>query len=122
MRKMYSLIWVIHSPMNYKVIILESAEYDLKELKNYIVKNFSFKTWQQSYSKIKKAIRSLKTFPFAGVIPEELSELNLGQYRQVVSGMNRIIYEVRKESVYIHIIVDARQDFESLLTRRLLRN
>jgi plasmid stabilization system protein ParE len=107
--------------MNHKVIILESAEYDLVELKSYIVKNFSFKTWQHSYAAIKKAIRNLKTFPYSGAIPEQLKQLNLGQYRQVVCGMNRIIYEVRQDCIYIHIIADTRQDFESLLTRRLLR-
>ena len=97
--------------MNHKIIILESAEYDLKELKNYIIKNFSFKIWQHSYRKIKEAIRNLKTFPYAGSIPEELSLLNLNHYRQIVSGMNRIIYEVRGDCVYIHIIADTRQDF-----------
>lgn len=35
--------------------------------------------------------------------------------------MNRIIYEVRQDAIYIHIIVDTRRDFNALLTRRLLR-
>lgn len=103
-----------------KVVILESAEHDLKELRNYIVKNFSVETWQQCYDKIKTAIRSLKTFPDAGSLPDEFERLNLTQYRQVISGMNRIIYEVRQDTVYIHIITD-RRDLKSLLTRRLLR-
>lgn len=107
--------------MNIKIVILESAEHDLKELKNYIVKNFSVETWQNTYDKIKTAIRNLKTFPHAGSIPEEFEKLNLSQYRQVLSGMNRIIYEVRLDTVYIHIITDARRDLKSLLTRRLLR-
>ena len=107
--------------MNFKVVILESAEHDLKELKNYLIKNFSVETWQNSYDKIKVVIRNLKTFPNAGSIPEELEKLNLSQYRQVLSGMNRIIYEVRQDIVYIHIITDARRDLKSLLTKRLLR-
>jgi toxin ParE1/3/4 len=107
--------------VNSKVIILESAEQDLKELKQYLVKNFSHHTWQESYDKIKQSIRSLKTFPETGSIPEEFKQLNLSQYRQVISGMNRIIYEVRQKSVYIHVIVDARQDLKLLLIRRLLR-
>ncbi|MDD5320477.1 MAG: hypothetical protein PHD43_07665 [Methylococcales bacterium] len=36
-----------------KVVILESAEYDLKELRDYIVKNFSLETWLKTYGKIK---------------------------------------------------------------------
>ncbi|MGZ5052132.1 MAG: type II toxin-antitoxin system RelE/ParE family toxin [Methylobacter sp.] len=104
-----------------KVVILESAEHDLKELRNYIVKNLSAETWQQSYDKIKTAIRSLKTFPDAGSLPGEFERLNLTQYRQVISGMNRIIYEVRQDTLYIHIIADTRRDLKSLLIRRLLR-
>jgi hypothetical protein len=48
-------------------------------------------------------------------------QLNLSQYRQILSGMNRIIYEVRQDTLYIHVIVDARRNMTSLLTRRLLR-
>jgi toxin ParE1/3/4 len=107
--------------MSMKIVVLESAEHDLKELRSYIVKNLSLKTWQNTYNKIREIIRNLKTFPYAGSIPEEIEKLNLSQYRQVLSGMNRIIYEVRQDTLYIHIIVDARRDLKSLLTRRLLR-
>jgi len=107
--------------MSFKIIILESAEHDLKELRRYIVKDFSQETWQKTFDRIKEAIRNLKTFPYAGSIPEEFEKINLSQYRQVLSGMNRIIYEVRQDSVYIHLIADTRRDLKALLTRRLLR-
>lgn len=103
------------------VVMLESAEHDLKELWSYIIKNFSVETWQNSYDKIKEAIRNLKTFPNVGSIPEEFEKLSLSQYRQVLSGMNRIIYEVRQDTIYIHIITDTRRDLKALLTKRLLR-
>ena len=61
--------------MSLKVVILESAEHDLKELRSYIVKNFSLKTWQNTYDKIKEVIRNLKTFPYTGSIPEEIEKL-----------------------------------------------
>lgn len=107
--------------MNYKVVILDSAEQDLKEIRDYIIKNFSLHTWQDTYSKIKTSIHTLKNFPHSGKIPDELNKLNLSQYRQVISDINRIIYEVRQEIIFIHIIVDTRRDISSLLTRRLLR-
>ena len=108
--------------MNHKVIILASAEYDLKELRFYIIKNFSIKTWKNTYNKIKETIRNLKKLPYSGSIPEELEKLNLNQYRQVISGMNRIIYEVRQDNIYIHIIVDSRKSFKTLLEKRFLRD
>ena len=107
--------------MSLRIVILESAEHDLYELRSYIVKNFSSEIWRNTSAKIKESIRNLRNFPLAGFIPEELEKLNLSQYRQVLSGLNRIIYEVRQNTIYIHIIVDARRDMHALLTRRLLR-
>jgi len=104
-----------------KIVILASAEYDLKELRSYIIKNFSHDTWQKTYGKLKESIRNLASFPYLGSIPEELETLNLSQYRQILSGMNRIIYETRQDTVYIHIIVDSLRDMKSFLMRRLVR-
>ena len=107
--------------MSVSVVFLRSAELDLKELKSYIVKNFGKETWKASYSKIQEAVGTMQTFPLRGKIPEELGRLNLTQYRQVISGMNRIIYEIRQETLYVHIVCDTRKDMKSLLTQRLLR-
>jgi plasmid stabilization system protein ParE len=104
-----------------KIVLLESAELDLQDLRSYIVKNFSVATWQQTFQPIKASIRNLASFPLLGAIPDELQKLNLTQYRQVLSGMNRIIYEVRQDTVYIHLIVDTRRDMLSFLLRRLVR-
>lgn len=108
--------------MGFRVVILDSAEQDLKALRAYILKHFSVDTWKVSYAKIKEAIRNLQKFlQSSGSIPEEIERLNLTQYRQVIAGMNKVIYEVRQDVIYIHIVVDARRDMKSLLTRRVLR-
>ena len=104
-----------------KVVVLESAQADLGELRSYIVKNFSITTWRATYAKLKLAIRNLALFPQLGGIPDELETLNLTQYRQILSGMNRVIYEVRQDAVYIHLIVDTRRDLKDVLMQRLLR-
>lgn len=63
----------------------------------------------------------LAALPHSGSIPDELQALSLNHFRQVVSGMNRIIYEIRSQTVYVHIIVDSRKSLQLLLTQRLLR-
>ena len=103
------------------VVFLNSAERDLLELKDYVLKNFGKIAWRATYKKIKHAAARLKKFPLEGHVPDELASLNVTQYRQVVAGMNRIIYEVRGQTLYIHIVCDTRKDMQSLLTRRLLR-
>lgn len=107
--------------MSQKIFFLQSAEQDLKELRDYLIKNFGKPTWQDSYSKIKESIQTLQTYPLKGNIPEELHNLNLTQYRQIISGMNRIIYEIRQQAIYIHLICDTRKDIKAVLTKRLLR-
>ena len=107
--------------MSFQTVFLKSAELDLKELQGYMVKNFGKDAWLVSYAKIKDAVKSIGTFPLGGNVPEELERLNLTQYRQVVADMNRIIYEVRQEIVYIHIVCNTRRDMKSHLTRRLVR-
>ncbi|CAD9227961.1 Plasmid stabilization protein [Burkholderia cenocepacia] len=104
-----------------KAVFLRSAETDLKELKSYVVKHFGKDTWQETYGKIKQSVALIESHPASGKIPEELATLNLTQYRQILSGMNRIIYEVRGDTAYIHIVCDTRKDLRSLLMRRILR-
>ena len=104
-----------------KVVILDSAEQDLKDLRGYIVREFSRDTWLKTFDKIKTSIRNLAKFPLLGAIPPELEALHLGQYRRILSGKNRIIYEPRSDTVYIHMVVDARRDMKSLLMQRLMR-
>ncbi|RQO64469.1 plasmid stabilization protein [Variovorax sp. KBW07] len=103
-----------------KVVFLRSAETDLKDLRRYIIKNFGAIAWTSSYSKIKDCVGMIEANPKAGRIPEELEDLNTTQYRQVIAGMNRIIYEVRVDAAYIHLVCDARRDLKSLLMRRLV--
>ncbi|OJB26716.1 plasmid stabilization protein [Burkholderia ubonensis] len=108
--------------MTLRVVILRSAETDLKELKRYLQSNFGTETWRASYGKIKDAIAVIRSFTNRGRIPDELINFNLMQYRQVIAGMNRIVYEVRGDIAYIHVVCDTRKDLKSILLRRLLRS
>lgn len=103
-----------------KVVFLRSAEADLKDLRRYLVKNFGAQAWADCYGKIRKSVAMIEAHPEAGKVPEELDNLNTVQYRQVISGMNRIIYEVRADTAYIHVVCDTRRDLKGLLMRRMV--
>ena len=108
--------------MKLRVVILKSAEADLMDLKSYILKNWNKSTWQKTYGNIKATIANIQDFPQQGKVPEELASVHSSQYRQVLSGMNRIIYEVRESTIFIHIICDSRRDLVPILHNRLIRN
>ena len=103
-----------------KVVFLQSAETDLKDLRSYIVKNFGKDFWLTTYEKVKESVDMIQDHPKLGRIPPELESLNIAQYRQVLSGMNRIIYELRDDTAYIHIVCDSRRDLQGLLMRRIV--
>ena len=42
------------------------------------------------------------------------------EYRQILSGPNRIIYRVMDSDVIVFIVVNGRRDLQSLLERRIL--
>ena len=63
-----------------RVVLLASAEQDLKELKGYIVRNFGANVWQDSSREIKECIAALKLFPMAGSILDELRKLQILRY------------------------------------------
>ena len=103
-----------------KVVFLRSAEADLKDLRRYLIRNFGAQAWTDCYGKIKKSVAMIGAHPEAGRVPEELANLNAAQYRQVISGMNRIIYEVRADTAYIHVVCDTRRDLKGLIMRRMV--
>ncbi|WP_219266427.1 type II toxin-antitoxin system RelE/ParE family toxin [Pseudomonas sp. Xaverov 259] len=107
--------------MTFRVVILHSAKNDLKDIKSYLIRQFSASTWQTTFESLKHAMRRLETQPYAGSIPEEIERLNMSQYRQVVSGMNRIIYEIREQIIYVHIIADTRKNLQALLLKNLIQ-
>lgn len=104
-----------------KVVLLRAAEADLRDLKHYVLGNFGQDAWRKSYTKIKDAVAMIEQHPGSCRIPVELEGLHITQYRQVLAGMNRIIYERRADMAYVHLICDARRDLKSVLMQRLTR-
>jgi len=104
-----------------KAVFLAGAKADVEDLRRYIISRFGMQTWRSTHQSLKHAVRDTLIFPLRGKVPDELLETGMRNYRQVLTGMNRIIYEIRGEVLYIHIVCDARKDLRSLLVRRMLR-
>jgi hypothetical protein len=57
----------------------------------------------------------------SGHTPAELEGFADDTFRQALAGKNRIIYRVREDVLYIHLVCDARRDLQGLLHRIVLR-
>lgn len=53
--------------------------------------------------------------------PAEFADFGGRNFREALSGLNRVIYEVRDDTIYIHVVADTRRDLRTLLQKRLLR-
>lgn len=104
-----------------RVIFLQSARTDLQQLRRYLLTKFGGQTWREALARIQRDVAQLESFPQKGSIPPELAELGIANYRQLVSGMCRVIYEIDDQAVHIHLIVDTRRDLKDVLAKRLLR-
>lgn len=106
--------------MSFSVVALKSAEQDAKELKHYIVNNFGKEALANDLGQI-AGFDQHPPNPPTRRPPDELGALNPPHYRQIISGTNRITYEIRQQTIYIHIVCDSRREMQGLLNRRVLR-
>jgi plasmid stabilization system protein ParE len=102
------------------IIWTEAARDDLLEIRAYLKTNQSPALVKKVTEQIRDEAGSLADWPSKGVFVRELEELQLDQYRELLAGQHRIIFERGSEAFYVHIVCRARRDLEALLRRRLL--
>jgi toxin ParE1/3/4 len=104
-----------------KYRVLPTAQIGIDELRSYVVRTFGWETWRQTSAQLQETIAQIRRFPDSGHVPVELEGFADDTIRQVLSGKNRIIYQVRDDILYLHLVVDTRRDLQSLLHRIVLR-
>jgi toxin ParE1/3/4 len=105
----------------FKLQILAEAQEDTKDLRRYILRSFGAETWKQTSTQLVVTFGNIRRFPHSGYVPAELSDFGGLNFREALSGQNRVIYEVRDDMIYIHVVTDTRRDLRTLLQKRLLR-
>ena len=101
-----------------EVIISQFAEDDLNEITDY------YFTLSQNYaekiiSEFEERILSLKQYPKSDRIIPELERQGISQYRELIQGYYRIVYEISENKVIVHTIIDGRRNFEDILISKL---
>lgn len=104
-----------------KYRILPTARLGIDELRSCVVRRSGWETWRQTSAQIQETITHVRRFPRSGHVPAELEGFVDDSFQQVLAGPNRIVYQLRDDTVYIHLVVDTRRDLQSLLQRIVLR-
>ena len=104
----------------YNVIVSKSAEDDLRDIVDY------YKSLNPSYvesviTQFEHNILSLSRFPLSGRIVPELYDQGIEQYREMIQGQYRIVYEMQAENVVVQAVIDSRRNLQDILLTKLLR-
>ncbi len=105
--------------MNRKVIILNVAKSDFKEIKNYVRDQFGENVWKEVNQELQNTIRNIGLNAEAGKRVEELGELGQDNFRTRLVRQTKIVYEYDEKEVLIHMFIHAKRDFRTHLLKRL---
>ena len=105
--------------MTRKVVILNVAKPDFREIKTYVKSQFGDAVWNDVNAELKTTITNIALNPEAGKEVEELRELGQGNFRTRLVRQTRIVYEYDDKEVLIYMFIHAKRDFRAHLMRRL---
>lgn len=103
-----------------QVIVSRLAKEDLREIITYY-KSLSPNYVEKTISEFEKNVLSLKDFPKSGRIVPELEKQGIENFRELIQGYYRIIYEINNDIVNVHAVIDGRRDFEDIIISKITR-
>ncbi|MGF6995484.1 toxin ParE1/3/4 [Paraburkholderia sp. GAS32] len=65
--------------------------------------------WKQTSTQLTATFGNIRQFPQRGYVPAEFSDFGGLNFREALSGRNRVIFEVRDGTIYIHCVADTRR-------------
>ena len=103
-----------------QVVVSKFAKEDLREIISYY-QSLSPTYVEKTISEFEKNVLSLKDFPKSGRIVPELAKQGIENFRELIQGYYRIIYEISNDTVNVHTIIDGRRDFEDIIISKIMR-
>ncbi len=103
-----------------EVIVSQFAEDDLNEIADYYF-SLSQNYVEKIIIEFEENVMSLKRHPRSGRVVPELEKQGILQYRELIQGYYRIIYEISDDKVIVHTIIDGRRNFEDIIISKLSR-
>lgn len=107
--------------MTRRIIVLESAKEDFKDIQRYVKQNFGVAVWHTVHAEYRDAFRRIQQAPQIGTPIELLADLGMSHVRTILVRQTRLVYEFDDSLVIVHLFIGTRQDFRAHLLKRLLR-
>ena len=103
-----------------KIVILESAKDDFKEIKAYVNNQFGKSTWKTVHAEYKSTFKEIQKKPEHGIDIEELKQFGITNVKFRLVRQTRVVYEFDNTTVYIRMLISTKTDFGRHLIKRVL--
>ena len=103
------------------VIILPGAQDDLLSLQDYMLAKWSEADWLKAEDEIFDKLEKVDAGLFNGSSVQELASVGIVDYRSVFTSHHKLVYRQLEGDTYVYLVAGHRQDFPTLLMKRLLK-
>ena len=103
-----------------EVIVSQFAEDDFNKIVEHYF-SLSPNYVENIVSEFETNVLSLQQYPRRGRIVPELDRQGISQYRELIQGYYKIVYEISEDKVIVHTIIDGRRNFEDIIISKLSR-
>jgi plasmid stabilization system protein ParE len=103
------------------VIILPDAQDDVFSLQEHMLDRWSEADWLKAEDEIFEKLGLLDTGLLSGAPVRELASVGIFEYQNVFTSHHKLVYRHINADVYVYVIAAHRQDFLTLLMKRLLK-
>jgi len=103
------------------VIILPGAQDDLLELQDYMLAKWSEADWLKAEEEIFGKLEKVDAGLFNGTPVRELASVGIVDYRNNYTSHHNLVYRRIDNDTYVYLVAGHRQDFPTLLMKRVLK-
>jgi plasmid stabilization system protein ParE len=103
------------------VIILPDAQNDLLSLQDYMLDQWGEIEWLKAEDEIFEKLHQVDAGNYPGTAVKELTTVGIFEFQHVFTSHHKLVYRKISENIYVYAIARHKQDFLSLLMRRLLK-
>ena len=103
------------------IVILPDAQDDLLSLQDYMLDKWSEADWLHAEDELFEKLALVESGFLTGAPVQELASVGIFDYQHVFTSHHKLVYRRIDGSVYVYAVAGHRQDFPTLLMKRLLR-
>lgn len=103
------------------IIILPDAQDDLLVLQEYMLNKWSDADWLTAENEIFDKLEEVDAGRFNGTPVQELASVGMVDYKNVYTSHHKLVYQRIDNDTYVYLVAGHRQDFPTLLMKRLLK-